>query len=173
MRRECREHFPRTDFKRKPLVSDPGMRHVMHVGIANPRWRGNIPGIPGAWMSRPPKSDTTLLNASEMQCVSHGHFLVLSDLSSEDWLTVFITVTSKWARWRLRSPASRQLTQPLNTGAYERKHQSSLSLGFVREIFQWPANSPHKGPVTRKMFPFDDVIVLFCILPLPCFYQEP
>ena len=24
----------------------------------------------------------------------------------------------------------------------------------------WPVNSPHKGPVTRKMFPFDDAIML-------------
>ena len=24
-----------------------------------------------------------------------------------------------------------------------------------------PVNSPHKGPVTRKMFPFDDVIMIF------------
>ena len=27
-----------------------------------------------------------------------------------------------------------------------------------------PVNSPHKGPVTRKMFPFDDVIMRRCIL---------
>ena len=26
--------------------------------------------------------------------------------------------------------------------------------GFVRGIHRWPVNSPHKGPVTRKMFPF-------------------
>ena len=39
------------------------------------------------------------------------------------------------------------------------KHQSSASLAFVREINRWPVNSPHKWPVTRKMFPFDDVIV--------------
>ena len=35
--------FPRHQLKRKPLVTDPDMRHaraVMHVGIANPRWRG-------------------------------------------------------------------------------------------------------------------------------------
>ena len=25
----------------------------------------------------------------------------------------------------------------------------------------WPVNSPHKRPVTRKMFPFDDVIMWF------------
>ena len=26
-------------------------------------------------------------------------------------------------------------------------------------IHRWPVNSPHKGPVTRKRFPFDDVIM--------------
>ena len=41
----------------------------------------------------------------------------------------------------------------------QRKHQSFASLAFVREIHRCPVNSPHKWPVTRKMFPFDDVIV--------------
>ena len=45
-------------------------------------------------------------------------------------------------------------------GADQRKHQSSASLAFVREIHWWPVTSAHKGPVTRKMFPFDDVIIL-------------
>ena len=45
------------------------------------------------------------------------------------------------------------------SGADQRKHQSSASLAFVRGIHRWPVNSPHKGPVTRKMFPFDDVIM--------------
>ena len=45
------------------------------------------------------------------------------------------------------------------SGADQRKHQSSTSLAFVRGIHRWPVNSPHKGPVTRKMFPFDDVIM--------------
>ena len=31
-----------------------------------------------------------------------------------------------------------------------------------------PVNSPHKGPVTRKMFPFDDVIMLAKLLPQLC-----
>ena len=42
--------------------------------------------------------------------------------------------------------------------ADQRKHQSSASLAFVRGIHRGPVNSPHKRPVTRKMFPFDDVI---------------
>ena len=42
----------------------------------------------------------------------------------------------------------------------QRKHQSSASLAFVWEIHRWPVNFPHKWPVTRKIFPFDDVIML-------------
>ena len=48
-------------------------------------------------------------------------------------------------------------TQPL---IRQRKHQSSASLAFVRGIRRWPVNSPHKGPVTRKIFPFDDVTMI-------------
>ena len=44
------------------------------------------------------------------------------------------------------------------SGADQRKHQRSTSLVFVRGIHRGPVNSPHKWPVTRKMFPFDDVI---------------
>ena len=43
------------------------------------------------------------------------------------------------------------------SGTDQRKHQStalSLSPAFVS-----PVNSPHKGTVTRKLFPFDDVIM--------------
>ena len=46
------------------------------------------------------------------------------------------------------------------SGTDHRKHQSSVSLAFVRGIHLWPVNSPHKGPVTQKMFPFDDVIMM-------------
>ena len=48
------------------------------------------------------------------------------------------------------------------SGADQRKHQSSPSLAFVWGIHRGPVNSPHKWPVTRKMFPFDDVIMSNC-----------
>ena len=51
------------------------------------------------------------------------------------------------------------------TGPSQRKLQSSASLAFVRGIHRWPMNSPHKRPVTRKMFPFDDVIMFQSIWP--------
>ena len=54
-------------------------------------------------------------------------------------------MTSQWAWWRLKSPAS------------------LFTLRLFRRLFRGvhrsPMNSPHKGPVTRKMFTFDDVIM--------------
>ena len=55
---------------------------------------------------------------------------------------------------RLKSQASRLFTQPtVRSGADQRKQQSSTSLAFVMRT------NPYKGPVTRKMCPFDDVIM--------------
>ena len=45
------------------------------------------------------------------------------------------------------------------SGADQRKHLSSAALTFVRGIQRWPEDSPQKGPVTRKMLPFADLIV--------------
>ena len=69
------------------------------------------------------------------------------------------------------------------SGIDQRKHQSSASLAFVGVIYRWPVNaqhiwiwiwtddqqilmsdSAHKGSVTRKMCPFDDVIMTPYIL---------
>ena len=44
--------------------------------------------------------------------------------------------------------------------------KSSISLAFMRRIYRWLVDSPYKGPVTRKMFPFDDVIMFTGIGPL-------
>ena len=48
------------------------------------------------------------------------------------------------------------------SGVDHRKHQRSASLAFVWGIHRWPVNSPHKWPVTRKMFSFDDVMMQRC-----------
>ena len=45
------------------------------------------------------------------------------------------------------------------SGADQSRHQSFASLAFVWGIHRGPVNSPHKWPATRKMFPFDDVIM--------------
>ena len=43
--------------------------------------------------------------------------------------------------------------------AADKKNEIYASLAFVQGIHREPVNSPHKWPVTRKMFPFDDVIM--------------
>ena len=44
------------------------------------------------------------------------------------------------------------------------KHQTSASLTFVRGNHRWWVDSPHKGPVTRKMSPFMTSSVIICTL---------
>ena len=50
------------------------------------------------------------------------------------------------------------------SGADQSKHQNSASLAFVWGIHRGPLNFPHKWPATRKMFPFDDVIMVWCLI---------
>ena len=49
------------------------------------------------------------------------------------------------------------------SGADQRKHQSSASMAFLRGIYRWPMNPPHKRPV---MFPFHDVIMMIMFCPI-------
>ena len=52
------------------------------------------------------------------------------------------------------------LFNPLFKAQIKKNYQSLAPLAFVREIHRWPAYSPHKVPVTRKIFQFDDIIIL-------------
>ena len=49
----------------------------------------------------------------------------------------------------------------VGSGTDQRKYKSSASLAFAQGIHRWPVNSLHKGPVTQKMFTFDDVIMWY------------
>ena len=73
---------------------------------------------------------------------------------------MIITVTSYWARWRLKSPASRLLTKPFIQAQIKENTKAPRHWPLVRGIHQWPANSLHKWPVARRMFPFDGVIMI-------------
>ena len=55
-------------------------------------------------------------------------------------------------RWRHKSPASRLFIQPFI--------QTQIKENIKASRHRWPVNSPRKWPVTRKMFPFDDVIMI-------------
>ena len=61
-------------------------------------------------------------------------------------MTCINTMTSWWAQWRLKSPASRLFTQPFIQGADQRKYESSASLAGDRWIPR--AKGPLRGNVS-------------------------
>ena len=71
----------------------------------------------------------------------------------------FQLLTLRWRHNGCDSVSNHQPRECLLSRAHQRKHQSSASLAFVRGIHRRPVNSPHKWPATRKMFPFDEVIM--------------
>ena len=97
------------------------------------------------------------LRRHEMICINAGYDRDLEIYSSEE--SQAVTVTSQ--QWRYGDSNQQLLVCLLSrlSGRISKKNQSSASLAFVRGIHWWPVDSPHKGPVTRKMFPFDDVIM--------------
>ena len=94
-------------------------------------------------------------DATALTKIIFGHF-VLWRISIQHMLTN-IHITLQW-RNNERDDVSTHWSHDCS-GADQRKHQSSASLAFVRGIHRWPVNSPHKWPVTRKMFPSDDVTI--------------
>ena len=60
-------------------------------------------------------------------------------------------------------PALRLFDQPFIQAQIKEDIKGNRHWPFVRGIHPWPVNSPLKGPVTRKMFPFDDVFMFIAI----------
>ena len=78
-------------------------------------------------------------NIGDMLCISHYSDVIMVAMTSQ-------ITSASIVYWTASSTAQRKL-------------QSSAALAFVRGIHWGPVNSPHKRPVTRKMSPFDDVIM--------------
>ena len=116
--------------------------------------------------------------------ISHTHFNVLSTYelflyqncweifkhSAGGWLGELLCWWVIWHLWHSCDVITSALVSKITSvsilgstacsGVDQRKHISSASLSLVRKIQRWPVNSPHKGPVTRKIFPLDDVIMV-------------
>ena len=99
-------------------------------------------------------------------CLCHHILMCTKGKPRRVWLTLS-TLTTHFLHYNdvIMSVMASQITSlaivysTVYSGSDQRKHQSSASLAFLLGIHRWPVNSPHKGPVTRKMFPFDDDIM--------------
>ena len=89
-----------------------------------------------------------------MNCKSDGEIICCNSYQYSD--VIMIAMASQITSLKI-------VFSTAYSGADQIKYQSSASLAFVRKIHRLPVTSPHKGPVTRKMFPFDDVIMAFLI----------
>ena len=82
-------------------------------------------------------------------------------------------------RWRHNERDSVSNHQPhgcLLNGLLRRRSKKTSKLrvtGLCVGNSPGPVNSPHKGPVTRKMFPFDDVIMYSYCDKGPGYHQPP
>ena len=69
---------------------------------------------------------------------------------------LFLSQTLRWRHNERDSVSSHQPHDCLLNGLFRRRSKKTSKL---RVTGLCVVNSPHKGPVTRKMFPFDDVIM--------------
>ena len=121
--------------------------------------KGNSSALPALWGGstvfqwNPSQSDNNAASVS-MSCRLHVTEPQISPFHYDDVIMTMLAsqITSLTVVYSI-----------VYSGVNQRKHQTSASLAFVWEIHRGPVNFPHKWPVTRKMFPFDDVI-MSCLL---------
>ena len=104
-----------------------------------------------SWTNSPVDGDSRLLEAL-MPWYGPNY-----DIDMGDIISYYIDVIMNAMASQINGVSIVYLT--VCSGTDQRKCQSPALLAFVRGIHRWPVNSPHKGQVTRKMFPFDDVIM--------------
>ena len=98
----------------------------------------------------------------------HGsHFIKACWAQNSNFVKIDILVHFCWMKntlqWRHNghdSISNRQPRECLLSRLIGLRSKKTSKLAFVRGIHLRPGNSPHKGPGTRKMFPFDEVIMM-------------
>ena len=86
------------------------------------------------------------------------------NLESHTYIYVVCTMTSQWASWRLKSPATRRFIQIFVEASIKENIKIHFTGLFLEGIRRWPVDSPHKGPVTQKALCHSDIVrVCFCM----------
>ena len=78
-----------------------------------------------------------------------------------------IVITLQWCRNERDGVSNHQPHDCLLSCLFRHRSMKTSKLrvnGLYARNSSWPVNSPHNGPVTRKMFSFDDVIMIDIII---------
>ena len=80
------------------------------------------------------------------------------DLCSPNGKVSSQQIATLWRHNEHDGVSNHQLHDCLLDRLFKRRSKKTSSAGIRR----WPVNSLHRWPVTRKMFPFDDVVMIGC-----------
>ena len=140
-------------------------------------FKGPINNIPTldqimAWR-RPgvkPLSEPMVVSLPTHICVSRPQWVrnAITTISSDNWV-----ISLHWLHLNIWSDikiVQFRCAERMHVGDTFQNRYALLA--FVSGIHLWPVDSPHKGPVIRKMFPFDDVIMIITG-PLEWFKDAP
>ena len=108
--------------------------------------------------------DVTLSRLTVPQVVDTTTCGANSDDKFGPMVTRFSVSSLRWRHNDYDGVSNHQLHGCLLNRLFRRRSKKTSKLrvtGLCVGNSPGPVNSPHKGPVTRKMFPFDDVIMLF------------
>ena len=114
------------------------------------------------------KSDSYNKSANKVIIVAQSRLeesTLLMEMNPDNFSSdIWLRFTLRWRHNDHDSVSNHQPHSCLLNRLFRRrsKETSKLSVtGLCAANSPGPVNSPHKGPVARKMFPFDDVIMLF------------
>ena len=129
------------------------------------KWWDFVCPVGPVWINKPNVMVCWITNSQDVVLLFHVTFSVIMYLLFTVELMALLQLDFHYGDVIMGTMAS-QITSltivysTIYSGADQRKYQSSAALAFVRWIHRGPVNSPHKWLVTRKIFPFDDVIML-------------
>ena len=153
-------HAPGIPATFSQLFGDPVMhhgtcvRHMMHVRIANPKSRQR-----GKRSRRSRYCSTrSFTYLARGPCGQMADYII-----SADELGHNLTWTLQWRHYRRDAVSNHQPHHCLLNRLSRQRSKKAPKLrvtAFGRGIHRSPVNSLHKWPVTLKMFPFDEVIMV-------------
>ena len=85
----------------------------------------------------------------------------LKDIFHERNIQIILSLPLRWRHIGRDSVSNHQLHDCLLNRLFRRRSKKTSKLRVTGPFFhRGPVNAPHKWPVKRNMFPFDDVIML-------------
>ena len=100
-------------------------------------------------------------------CIVIITYILMSWNNGMRCIFFYSITTLQWRHNGRDSVSNHQPHDCLLNCLFRRRSKKTLKLRlFVRGIHRGPVNSSHKWPVTRNMFPFDDVIMILFLVSL-------